>query len=77
MIKVNAKLTGNKIKIMMIRRNMTTPDVSKALGYANRSSVNRWLAGKSIPSYENFYNLALVLNCKISELVGVEEESGD
>lgn len=74
MIKVNAKKTGNKIKVVMFKRNKNAAEVANALGYADRSTVNRWLRGESIPSYENFVNLATFLNCEVKDLVACEVE---
>jgi transcriptional regulator with XRE-family HTH domain len=72
MIKVSAKATGNKIKIMMIRRGKHTHEIAKDLGYADRSTINRWLRGETVPSYENLANLSIILNCDIKDLVAYE-----
>lgn len=72
MIKVNAKKTGNKIKIIMWKRDKNAVEIAKALGYADRSTVNRWLRGESVPSYENLVNLAICLNCEVKDLVACE-----
>lgn len=73
MIKVSAKGTGNKIKIMMIRRGKHTKEMANELGYADRSTVNRWLRGETVPSYENLVNLSILLKCEIKDLVVCED----
>ncbi len=74
MVKVNAKRTGDKIRRQMAIADIDSNALAKKLGYADRSTVNRWTRGDSVPSYENLVNLAIVLECKIKDLVEFNEE---
>lgn len=74
MVKVNSKRTGDKIKRAMLRAEVDSAVLAKKLGYADRSTVNRWTRGETVPSYENLVNLAIELGCKIKDLVVFDEE---
>jgi len=76
MYKINTKMTGNKIKKQMRRADMETTDIAKMLGYADRSTINRWIRGESVPSYENLVNMAIAFKCRVKDLVAFEEENG-
>ena len=75
MVKVNAKRTGDKIRHQMAIADIDSKELANQLGYADRSTVNRWTRGESIPSYENLVNLSIVLKCKIKDLVEFNEEN--
>jgi transcriptional regulator with XRE-family HTH domain len=73
MRRIKAKETGRKIKVAMMLCGISSDDLATRLGYANRSAINRWLRGESIPSYENLLNISIILRCPIDELVVSEE----
>jgi transcriptional regulator with XRE-family HTH domain len=72
-VKIDLKETGRKIKAQMVKEGMTTDHITAALGYANRSTVNRWLRGEAMPSYENLVNLSILFGCKIRDLTAFKE----
>ena len=76
MVKVNAKRTGDKIKRQMAIADIDSNALAKKLGYADRSTVNRWIRGESVPSYENLVNMAIAFKCRVKDLVTFEEENG-
>lgn len=74
MIKVDLKKTGSKIRKQMHIADIESDTLAKRLGYADRSTVNRWTRGQSMPSYENLINMTRILGCKIRDLVEIYEE---
>ena len=74
MVKVSAVRTGAKIKIQIYKSGLSTNYIASSLGYSDRSIINRWSRGETVPSYENLVNLAIVLKCKIADLVAFEDE---
>ena len=70
MRKINTKETGKKIRKQMHMADVDSSELAKKLGYSDRSTINRWARGQSMPSYENLVNMAIVLNCKIRDIVG-------
>ena len=74
MVKVNAKETGKKIRRQMSIAGVDSNKLARSLGYSDRSTVNRWTRGQAFPSYENLVNMAIVLNCKIRDLVVFDDE---
>ena len=74
MFKVNAKRTGANIKIQIYKSGLNTDTIAERLGYSDRTTINRWTRGVAVPSYENLVNLAIILNCTLSDLVAFEEE---
>lgn len=73
MYRIDKKATGKKIKLMMYKRSIQAKVLAAKLGYADSSTVNRWIRGETTPSYENFVNLSVVLRCEIKDLVHLEQ----
>ena len=74
MIKIDVKGTGHLIKVQMVKRGLSTDRVAKELGYSDRSTINRWTRGESMPSYENLINLAILLRCDLKDIVAYEKD---
>ncbi len=73
MYRVDKKVTGKKIKLMMYKRGIQSKVLAAKLGYADSSTINRWIRGETTPSYENFVNLSVVLKCELKDLVHLEQ----
>ena len=73
MYRLNKEATGRKIKIQMYKRGIQSKKLAKDLGYADSSTINRWLRGETTPSYENLVNMAIVLRCNVKDLVTFDE----
>ena len=74
MKKVDAKETGQRIRLFMMNRSISSDELAKRLNYSSRVTVNRWVRGDAVPSYENLVNMSDVLKCKPEELVVMVEE---
>lgn len=74
MVKVNNKESGKKIKLQLVKRGVQAKDLAKRLGYSDSSTVNRWIRGETIPSYENLVNIAIILKCSVKDLVEFNKE---
>ena len=74
MVKVNNKESGKKIKLQLVKRGVQAKDLAKRLGYSDSSTVNRWIRGETVPSYENLVNIAIILKCSVKDLVEFNKE---
>lgn len=74
MKKVDAKETGQRIHLFMINRGIGSDDMAARLNYSSRVTINRWIRGEAIPSYENLVNMSDVLNCRPEDLVVLRVE---
>lgn len=73
MYRIDKKKSGKKIKLMMYQRGISAKTLASKMGYADSSTINRWVRGETTPSYENFMNLSLVLRCDVDKLVHFDE----
>lgn len=73
MYRLDKKKSGKKIKLMMYQRGITSKVLAAKMGYADSSTINRWVRGETTPSYENLMNLSLVLRCDLEKLVHFDE----
>jgi len=74
MKKVNAIETGQRIRLLMLNRGVSSDELARKLNYSSRVTVNRWVRGDAVPSYENLVNISEVLRCRPDELVVMFEE---
>lgn len=61
--------TGAHIKELMDERNITIPDVQRAMGFASKQAIYRWLCGSNLPSVDNLYALSRYLNVQMEEVI--------
>lgn len=73
MYRYDKKKSGRKLKLMMYQRGISAKVLASKMGYADSSTINRWVRGETTPSYENLMNLSLVLRCDLEKLVHFDE----
>lgn len=63
---MNKKL--NRIKVVLTELDVTSADLSKALG-KNKVSVSRWCTNESQPSLETLFEIAQFLKVNVKDLL--------
>ena len=66
--------TGKNIERLLIERGLTARDVQQRLGFAERRPVYFWIAGKNLPSIDNLFILAEMLQVSIDEILIPKDE---
>lgn len=71
---IDKKRTGENIKRLMRKSNMSTFDVQKALNLTSPTTLYVWMRGEYTPNAENLVILAQIFNCSLDELIVLEDE---
>ena len=50
--------TGKRIKQLLSEQNYTIREIQGAFGFENPQAIYKWIAGKSLPSLDNFIILS-------------------
>ena len=66
--------TGKNIERLMSERGLTARDVQQRLGFAERRPVYFWIQGKNLPSIDNLFMLAEMLQVPIDEILIPKDE---
>ena len=66
---VDAKATGENIKALMDKNNLTVTDVRKACCLATSQAVYKWIWGVNLPTLDNLIVLAKLFNCKMDDII--------
>lgn len=66
---INLVKTGDKIKELMIKNNLTPTDIQEYLSLSCVQSVYRWINGKSLPTVDNLFALSCLFNVSMDEIV--------
>ena len=61
--------TGKNIERLLSERGLTARDVQQRLGFAERRPVYFWIQGKNLPSIDNLFMLAEMLQVPIDEIL--------
>ena len=71
-VSIQQKETGNRIKRLLKENGYTVKDVQGAMGFENPQAVYKWLAGRSLPSIDNFIILSRLLHASIEDILVVD-----
>ena len=71
-ISIQQEQTGGQIKRLLREQGYTVKDVQQAMGFENPQAVYKWIAGKSLPSLDNFMILSRMLHTSIEEILVVD-----
>lgn len=71
-VSIQQKETGNRIKRLLKENGYTVKDVQGAMGFENPQAVYKWLAGRSLPSIDNFIILSRLLHTSIEDILVVD-----
>ena len=66
--------TGKNIERLLSARGLTARDVQQRLGFAERRPVYFWIQGKNLPSIDNLFMLAEMLQVSIDEILIPKDE---
>jgi len=66
---IDKKRTGDRIRMIMVQKNISVKQVQEYLNLACVQSVYHWLDGTSMPTIDNLYALSELLNVSIDKLV--------
>lgn len=61
--------TSNLIRDYIAKTNLTYEKLADLLQLNTPRVIYDWLSGKKLPNVENLYNLALIFNVKIEDLL--------
>ena len=71
-VSIQQKETGNRIKRLLKENGYTVKDVQGAMGFENPQAVYKWLAGRSLPSIDNFIILSRLLHASIEDILVID-----
>ena len=71
---MNAALTGKRIRALREKKGITQKELADLLGVTD-AAVSKWEHGKNFPDITLLERLSEVLECKVSELLGLETGS--
>lgn len=74
MIELNRKASGRRLKLILVKRGMKNKDLANKLGFKDSTTISRWIAGEAFPTYEMLVNIAIILRCKVKDLVVFNQE---
>ena len=66
--------TGKNIERLLSERGLTARDVQQLLGFSERRPVYFWIQGKNLPSIDNLFMLAEMLQVPIDEILIPKDE---
>ena len=58
--------TGKRIKQLLSEQNYTIREIQGAFGFENPQAIYKWIAGKSLPSLDNFIILSRLLHTSVA-----------
>ncbi len=71
-LSIQQKETGKCIKELLHNNGYTVKDIQQIMGFENPQAVYKWLAGKSLPSIDNFLILSRVLHTSIEDILVID-----
>ena len=64
--------TGKRIKQLLSEQNYTIREFQGAFGFENPPAIYKWIAGKSLPSLDNFIILSRLLHTSIENILVID-----
>ena len=71
-LSIQQKETGSRIKSLLRESGYTVRDIQNAMGFENPQAVYKWIAGKSLPSLDNFIILSRLLHTSIENILVID-----
>ena len=69
---INLVKTGNNIKALMVKNNISVVKLQDILGFTTPQAIYKWFWGQSLPSVDNLVILSKVLNVSIEDILVIE-----
>ncbi len=61
--------TGNRIRDLRNRNDMTTKDLMHIFGFNNPVAINKWIRGDNLPTIDNLVILADIFNVTMDDII--------
>lgn len=71
-LSIQQQETGRQIKRLIQEHGYTVKDVQGAMGFENPQAIYKWIAGKSLPSLDNFVILSRLLHTSIEDILVID-----
>ena len=68
-MKIDAVATGMRIQELRKQRGMKVVDISDALGLYSPQAVYKWMRGECLPTLQNIYQLSILFDTTIDDIV--------
>ena len=65
--------TGDRIRLLMMKKNVSVTDIQAACGLAVPSGVYKWLHGVGMPTIDNLIILAHLLDVTVDDILVTRE----
>lgn len=66
---IDKKATGNRIKRIMDRRNISVKELKEYLGLSCVQSIYHWLDGTCLPTLDNLYAMSQMFETTVDEMI--------
>lgn len=70
---INKVKTGENLKRLMRYKHITISQLQMKFGMASATNIYAWCRGEYVPSPEYLVQLASILDCKVDDILIVEE----
>ena len=71
---IDKKKTGQQIRRLMRERGLSVKDVTEKLTIGSVQCVYHWFSGRRLPSVDNLYALAALLDVKVDDILYKTED---
>ncbi|HHU55692.1 MAG TPA: helix-turn-helix transcriptional regulator [Acholeplasmataceae bacterium] len=71
---INLIKTGENIKKLRIKSNMSVKDLQMHLGFDSPQAIYKWQWGQCLPSIDNLVALAKLFNVTIDQILVVSDK---
>lgn len=66
---IDLKNTGKNIKEKMEEKGVTVKYLATVLGFASPNAVYKWIKGETLPTLDNLFIVATILDLKMDDLI--------
>ena len=74
---IDKKKTGRQIGQLMRKQGLSVKDIAEKLDIGSVQCVYQWINGKRMPTIDNLYALADLLDVKIDEILCMRRGMGE
>ena len=70
---VNLKKTGQNIKTLQEKNNISVQELQDSLFLGSKQAIYKWRWGQSLPDIENLLAMADLFHCKVEDILVTDE----
>ena len=74
MIFIDIKATGENIKTLMDKNNISVSNMAESCGLATKQAVYKWIWGAALPTLDNLVIIAKLFNCRMDDIIIINED---